>query len=59
MDQLSRPLLPPPLTVDALVSPDMSPDQEHRLEEIFSAVRDLPLPERPAFLERACGGYES
>jgi hypothetical protein len=35
---------------------DMSPDQEHRLEEIFNAVRNLPPPERAAFLERACGG---
>jgi hypothetical protein len=34
----------------------MSPDQERRLEEIFSAARDLPPLERPAFLERACGG---
>ena len=34
----------------------MSPDQERRLEEIFSAARDLPPLERTAFLERACGG---
>jgi eukaryotic-like serine/threonine-protein kinase len=34
----------------------MSPDQEHRLEEIFSAARNLPPRERTAFLERACGG---
>ena len=34
----------------------MSPDQEHRLEEIFSAARDLPPLEQSAFLERACGG---
>ncbi len=34
----------------------MSPDQEHRLEKIFSAARDLPPLEREAFLERACGG---
>jgi serine/threonine protein kinase/WD40 repeat protein len=34
----------------------MSPDQERRLEEIFSAARNLPPPERTAFLERACGG---
>jgi len=34
----------------------MSPDQEHRLEEVFSAARDLPPLERSAFLERACGG---
>jgi hypothetical protein len=34
----------------------MSPDQEHRLEELFSAARDLPPRERTAFLERACGG---
>jgi hypothetical protein len=34
----------------------MSPDQERRLEEIFSAARDLPPRERTAFLERACGG---
>ncbi len=34
----------------------MSHDREHRVEEIFSAARDLPRPERAAFLERACGG---
>ena len=34
----------------------MSLDQEHRLEEVFSAARDLPPQERAAFLERACGG---
>jgi eukaryotic-like serine/threonine-protein kinase len=34
----------------------MSPDQEHRLEEIFSAARHLPPPEREAFLQQACGG---
>jgi eukaryotic-like serine/threonine-protein kinase len=34
----------------------MSPDQERRLEEIFSAARDLPPLERAAFLERACRG---
>jgi tetratricopeptide (TPR) repeat protein len=34
----------------------MSPDQERRLEEIFSAARDLPALEQAAFLERACGG---
>lgn len=34
----------------------MSPDQERRLEEVFSAARDLPPPERAAFLDRACGG---
>ena len=34
----------------------MSPDQEHRLEEIFSAARDLPPLGRAAFLERVCGG---
>jgi hypothetical protein len=28
----------------------MSPDQERRLEEIFSAARELPPLERPAFL---------
>jgi len=33
----------------------MSPDQERRLEEIFSAARDLPPQERAAFLERAYG----
>ena len=33
----------------------MSPDQEHRLEEVFSAARDLPPLERAEFLERACG----
>ena len=30
----------------------MSPDREHRLEQIFSAARNLPPPERSAFLER-------
>ena len=34
----------------------MSPDQEHRLEEVFSAARNLPPLERAAFLERACRG---
>ena len=34
----------------------MSPDLEQRLEEIFSAARDLPPLERAAFLERSCGG---
>ncbi|MCX6927878.1 MAG: hypothetical protein NT154_32420, partial [Verrucomicrobia bacterium] len=34
----------------------MSPDQEHRLEEIFSAARDLPPRQRALFLEQACGG---
>jgi eukaryotic-like serine/threonine-protein kinase len=34
----------------------MSPDQEHRLEEVFSAARNLPPLEQAAFLERACGG---
>jgi eukaryotic-like serine/threonine-protein kinase len=34
----------------------MSLDQEHRLEEIFSAARDLPPRERAVFLDRACGG---
>src|ERR1035437_5853277 len=34
----------------------MSPDRERRLEEIFSAARDLPALERAAFLERACEG---
>jgi WD40 repeat protein len=34
----------------------MSPDQEHRLEEIFSAARELPALERTTFLDRACGG---
>ncbi len=34
----------------------MSPDQERRLEEVFSAARGLPPPERRAYLERACGG---
>ena len=34
----------------------MSPDRECRLEEVFSAARDLPALERAAFLERACGG---
>ena len=33
----------------------MSPDQEHRLEEIFSAARNLPPLEQVAFLDRACG----
>ncbi len=34
----------------------MSLDQEHRLEEVFSAARKLPPLERAAFLEQACGG---
>jgi len=34
----------------------MSPEQEHRLEEIFSAAHALPPLERAASLERACGG---
>jgi eukaryotic-like serine/threonine-protein kinase len=34
----------------------MSLDQERRLEEIFSAARDLPAQARTAFLRRACGG---
>ena len=34
----------------------MSPGQEHRLEQIFSAARGLPLLEQAAFLEGACGG---
>jgi len=34
----------------------MSPDQERRLEEIFSAARKLRPLEREAFLEQACGG---
>ena len=34
----------------------MSPDRERRLEEVFSAARDLPALERAAFLERACEG---
>ena len=34
----------------------MSLDQEHRLEAVFGAARDLPPLERPAFLEQACGG---
>ena len=34
----------------------MSPDQERRLEEIFSAARELPPQQRAAFLEQACGG---
>ena len=34
----------------------MSHEQEHRLEEIFSAARDLPPQERRTFLEKACGG---
>jgi hypothetical protein len=35
---------------------DVSPYQERRLEEIFSAARNWPPLERVAFLERACGG---
>jgi hypothetical protein len=31
----------------------MSPDQEHRLEEIFSAACNLPPLEQAAFLDRA------
>ena len=34
----------------------MSPDQERRLEEIFSAARNLRPRERTAFLDEACGG---
>jgi hypothetical protein len=34
----------------------MSPDQEPRLEEIFSAARNLAPLERASFLERACAG---
>jgi len=34
----------------------MTPDQERRLEEIFSAARNLPAQERTAFLERTCRG---
>ena len=34
----------------------MSPDQERRLEEIFSAARELPPRERTTFLDSACGG---
>jgi len=34
----------------------MSLDQEHRLEEVFSAARDWPPLERAACLEQACGG---
>ena len=33
----------------------MSRDQERRLEEVLSIVRDLPLLERAAFLERTWG----
>ena len=33
----------------------MSPDQERRLEEIFSAARKLPPQKRAAYLEEACG----
>ena len=35
----------------------MSLDQEHGLEEVFSAARDLPPLERAAFLEQACEGH--
>jgi len=31
----------------------MSPDQERRLEEVFSAARNLAPQERAAFLEQA------
>jgi hypothetical protein len=34
----------------------MSHDQEHRLEEVFSAAHGLPPLERAAFLEQTCGG---
>ena len=34
----------------------MTPGRERRLEEVFSAARNLPAPERAAFLEQACGG---
>jgi eukaryotic-like serine/threonine-protein kinase len=35
---------------------NLSPDQECRLEEIFSAARDLPPLERAVFLDWAYGG---
>ncbi len=34
----------------------MSPDQEHRLEQIFSAARNLSPLERTAFLGQVCAG---
>ena len=34
----------------------MPPDQERRLEEVFSAARGLPSLERAALLERTCEG---
>ena len=34
----------------------MSPDLEHRIEQIFSAARDLPPQDRVAFLQGACQG---
>ena len=34
----------------------MSPEQQHRLEEVFSAARNLPPLELVAFLDRACAG---
>ena len=36
----------------------MSLDQEHRLEEVFSATRDLPPLERVACLAQACGAVQ-
>ena len=36
----------------------MSLDQDHRLEEVFSAARDLPPPERTVFPDGACGALQ-
>jgi hypothetical protein len=36
----------------------MSLDQEHRLEEIFIAARDLPPQERTVFPDGACGALQ-
>ena len=44
------------ITIIAGEEVDMSPDQERRLEEIFSDARNLPPQERAAFLDQACAG---
>ena len=37
----------------------MSLNQEHRLEEIFSAARNLPPQKQTVFLEGACGTMQN
>lgn len=34
----------------------MNPDQWKRIEQVFEAVLEVPVPERPGFLQQACGG---